>query len=113
MNENHKQTVGKLIGMYCKKRHAAKGTLCNDCSELLEYANLRLEKCVFGNNKPECKHCPVHCYKPVMRDKIKVVMRFVGPRLMFYDPAMFVKYISGKVGKSKVVPLPSKKRKEV
>ena len=110
MNENHKETVGKLITIYCKKNHTNKDQLCDDCSKLLNYANLRLEKCIYGNNKPECKHCPVHCYKPIMRDKIKEVMRFVGPRLMFYDPIMFVKYISVKIGKRKNIPIPQKRK---
>ncbi len=28
------------------------------------YADKRLDKCVFGENKPACKQCPVHCYQP-------------------------------------------------
>ena len=28
------------------------------------YADKRLDKCVFGEEKPACKQCPVHCYQP-------------------------------------------------
>ena len=34
--------------------------------------------------KTFCSNCKVHCYKPEMRKKIRAVMRFSGPRMIFY-----------------------------
>ena len=47
---------------------------------------MRLDGCKFGNDKPACKRCPIHYYKPEMREKIRSVMRWAGPRMMIYDP---------------------------
>ena len=42
-------------------------SLCPACHELLTYARDRLNHCKFGNDKPTCKKCPVHCYRPDMK----------------------------------------------
>jgi hypothetical protein len=85
--EKEKRTIEKMVKLYCWKKHGVKkGELCNQCRELLNYAFARLDNCPFGENKPTCKKCPVHCYSPSMRVKIKEVMRFSGPRLLIYDP---------------------------
>ncbi|MFR0987431.1 MAG: nitrous oxide-stimulated promoter family protein [Frisingicoccus sp.] len=40
--------------------------------------------------KTFCVNCRVHCYKPDMRERIRVVMRFSGPRMIFYHPGLAV-----------------------
>jgi hypothetical protein len=82
-----KETIRKMIEIYCWKKHRQKrGELCGECTELLEYAMQRLDSCPFGERKPTCRKCPVHCYRPEMRKRIKEVMKFSGPRLLLYDP---------------------------
>lgn len=91
---NEKRVVEKMIRLYCrKKEHNAE--LCAGCSELLTYACQRLERCRFDDQKPSCKRCPVHCYKPEMRAKIREVMRFSGPRMMLYHPIAAIKHLLG------------------
>lgn len=82
---SEKTTVERMINLYCRKRHGNK-VLCPECEELKEYALKRLDKCTFGDDKPTCKECKVHCYKPEKRDKIRKIMRFSGPRMLLYDP---------------------------
>lgn len=93
MNEQEKQTVEKMIRIYCKHKHKPNGVLCDHCAQLLSYANLRLEKCTFGENKPTCEKCPVHCYKPVMRERIRQAMKYSGPRMIIYHPVLAVKHL--------------------
>lgn len=81
------EVVRFMIGLYCSGKHkTGKGELCKDCEELWQYVQLRRSKCPFGENKPFCSNCRIHCYKPDMREKIKEVMRYAGPRMMFYNP---------------------------
>jgi len=54
---------------------------CPECSDFLSYAIDRRLRCPL-DPKPACKHCPVHCYKPDMRQKVRDVMRFSGPALI-------------------------------
>ncbi|SFR06331.1 Nitrous oxide-stimulated promoter [Desulfoscipio geothermicus DSM 3669] len=84
--EIEKDTVKKMIHLYCKSKHGFKKQLCQDCQALLEYATERLEACKFGNAKPTCEKCTIHCYRPDMRDKVKKVMRFSGLRMIFVHP---------------------------
>lgn len=55
--------------------------LCPDCRELLLYACDRRLKCPL-EPKPTCKHCPVHCYRPGHRERVRAIMRFSGRHLL-------------------------------
>jgi len=86
------RTIDAMIGLYCRSHHK-KTVLCPDCSELRDYAQKRLEKCPFQEGKTACAKCPVHCYKPDMRKKVREVMRYSGPRMMYRYPAMAISHI--------------------
>ncbi len=85
----------EMICLYCRFKHkkSDKKALCPDCTELLDYALLRTEKCPFMATKSFCSKCKVHCYKVQMREKIRQVMKFSGPRMMFYFPLQAIKHI--------------------
>lgn len=74
-----------MVRYYCKKRHGADG-LCAECNALLDYSLARLDACRYGDEKPSCKRCPTHCYRPDMRSRIRSVMKFVGPRMIYLMP---------------------------
>ena len=80
--------IEKMIVMYCKAKHGADTKLCADCSALLAYARQRLAHCIFGEDKPVCAKCPVHCYRKRMRDRIIAVMRYAGPRMLYRHPVL-------------------------
>ena len=52
------------------------------------YANKRLEKCPFQEGKTTCGKCLIHCYKPAMKEKIRVVMQYAGPRMISRHPIL-------------------------
>lgn len=81
------EIVAQMVRIYCrqKEKHT---DLCPDCKELLQYAHARLSHCPFGEKKTTCRLCPVHCYKPDRRKKMQEVMRFAGPRMILYHPAI-------------------------
>ena len=43
--------------------------------------------------KTFCFNCRIHCYKPEMREKIRSVMRFSGPRMLLYHPIMAIRHV--------------------
>lgn len=90
--EEEKRTIEKIITLYCRKQEGNK-EMCQACTELLEYARTRLEHCKFGNNKSTCQKCPIHCYKPAMREKMQQVMRWAGPRMLLYHPIDAIKHL--------------------
>jgi hypothetical protein len=88
-----KNTVSIMIDFYCKRNHNTfNGLLCSECAELKIYANERLDKCTFGDNKPACSKCLVHCYKPIMREQIRKIMRYSGPRMIYAFPIHYIKH---------------------
>jgi hypothetical protein len=89
---DEKQTVENMIEYYCAKKHPTNEGLCPDCIQLLEYSHQRLDRCQFGENKPTCRKCTVHCYKPDMRKQIRAVMRYSGPRLMLRAPLVWIRH---------------------
>ena len=94
--EREKRTVGLMIAMYCKHNHNSQKDLCAECRELTEFANTRIDKCIFQEDKPVCSECEVHCYRKDMRDKIKQVMRFAGPRMMYQHPILGIRHLIDK-----------------
>ena len=101
--EQEKKTVRQMVEIYCHgKNHVSKG-LCEECAALLDYAYQRLDHCKFlnessgkaerGENKPTCKKCPIHCYKPDMKEKMREAMRYAGPRMMWYHPVEAIRHL--------------------
>lgn len=84
-----------MIEMYCRHHHSATG-LCEDCSELYDYAEKRILECRYGFEKPACSECPVHCYKPEYRERIRRLMRYSGPRMMLRHPYYAVMHLIDK-----------------
>lgn len=91
--EKEKELVSQMIALYCKKKHRGRRGLCAECAELDAYAQQRSAKCPFMETKTFCSNCKVHCYKPVMREKIREVMRFSGPRMIFHHPITAVRHV--------------------
>jgi hypothetical protein len=87
MAREHK-TVEATIHVYCRGNHGTGRTLCSDCTELLDYARERLDRCPFQESKTTCAKCPVHCYRPAMRERIRAVMRYAGPRMLWRHPVL-------------------------
>lgn len=87
MIEKERRTVEFMIKYYCRRKHK-KVEICQDCSDLLKYIEGRLNKCMYEERKPVCKSCKTHCYSKLNREKIREVMRFTGPRMIFVNPPM-------------------------
>jgi hypothetical protein len=86
------KTMEVMVRIHCRDHHAPVNGICVECQQLLDYANVRLDRCRFGAEKPTCANCPVHCYQPVRREQIKVVMRYAGPRMMWEHPVMSLRH---------------------
>jgi hypothetical protein len=86
-----RKTAEIMISLFCGFNHSQ--SECSDCRRLLNYVLERLEKCPFQEAKPTCAKCSVHCYKPEMREKIREVMRFSGPRMLYHHPILAVQHL--------------------
>jgi len=91
--KRERKTVEVMIRYYCKKKHSEEEDLCEYCTELMDYAFKRLQECPFQENKTICAKCPVHCYKPSLRAKIREVMRYSGPRMIYKHPYLAIRHL--------------------
>jgi len=88
------RTIAEMIAMYCRDHHGEE--VARDpggCAELMAYARLRLEKCRYGADKPTCAKCTTHCYKPALRERVREVMRYSGPRMLKRHPVLAVAHL--------------------
>ena len=90
--EREKQTVEQMIRLYCRHKEGHR-ELCPSCRELLAYAHARLSRCRFGEGKPTCRLCPIHCYKPEMKERMRLVMRYAGPLMLLYHPIAALRHL--------------------
>jgi len=86
--ERERRTVEAMITLYCRAHHRPMAGRCADCEALAAYAQQRLARCRFGAQKPTCGRCPIHCYAPAMRERIRAVMRYAGPRMLWHHPGL-------------------------
>ena len=86
-------TVTAMVRIFCAGRHGVRGGLCPECDELRAYAMSRLARCPFGQDKPTCANCHIHCYKPQLRDRIREVMRYAGPRMLWRHPVLAIRHL--------------------
>jgi len=100
------KTIEVMINMYCAAHHDGIPR-CADCNDLFDYAQRRLQRCVFGDAKPNCAKCVVHCYTRDMREKIRVVMRWAGPRMLLRHPVLGIRHL---LADRKPIPLLPNKR---
>ena len=118
--EREQEIVSQMIALYCKGNHSAhrsvslrerggemrqvrealrerdsgeRRDLCPECAELEAYAHARSERCPFMEEKTFCSNCTVHCYRPEMRERIRTVMRYAGPRMFFHHPVMAIRHM--------------------
>ena len=54
---------------------------CPECWSFLNYAISRRLQCPL-EDKPTCKHCHIHCYRPGHRDRVREIMRYSGKKLL-------------------------------
>ena len=87
-----KAVVEQMIRLYCRN-HEGHTELCPSCQELLDYAHSRLDRCRYGEEKTTCKKCPTHCYRPEMKEEIRTVMRWSGPRMILYHPIAAIRHL--------------------
>lgn len=91
------KTVHGMLQIYCKSHHPSeiKGEngLCEACHALQNYAEVRLDRCPYGQHKPTCNRCPIHCYKPEPKAQMRAVMRYAGPRMLLHHPILAVRHL--------------------
>jgi len=105
------RTIGAMLHIWCEAHpfhvRARCGELCAECEGLFEYASYRLFKCPYGEEKPTCKKCPIHCYTKDKREQMHEVMRFAGPRMLVRHPVLAIRHLLDEKREAPLLKKPS------
>ncbi len=101
-----KATLKAMVQIYCRGHHIGwspfrlrrkgengRDRLCTECRNLLDYGTERLDRCPCASAKGPCAQCTIHCYKVEMRQRVREVMRYAGPRMLSRHPILAVGHI--------------------
>lgn len=88
-----RRTVTVIIDMFCRHHHAVDAGRCADCGALHDYAMERIGRCPYGEDKPTCANCPIHCYRKAMRQEMRRVMAWSGPRMLKRHPILAILHV--------------------
>lgn len=88
-----KDIVEKMMIIFCREKHGCRDELCHDCQELLDYAFNRIDKCPIMETKTFCSVCKTHCFSNEMRERIKLIMKYSGRRMLFSHPVLAIKHL--------------------
>jgi len=86
-------TIRAMLRIACRERHGTTAGLCAECAALADYAARRLAHCPYGEDKPTCVNCRIHCYGKRQRDEVRATMRYAGPRMLLRHPYLAVMHI--------------------
>ena len=88
------KTVRCMIEIYCRGNHnTKKGELCQECQDVMTYAESRVQHCPHMTHKTFCAMCKTHCYAPTYREKVRQIMRYSGPRMLWRSPIMTIRHL--------------------
>jgi hypothetical protein len=90
------KTLEAMTALYCRAHHGGGDALCEECAELMRYAAKRLAVCPYGETKPVCTKCQIHCYGPAPRERVRVIMRESGPKMLLRHPLLAIGHILDK-----------------
>lgn len=88
-----KKVVAQMIRLYCRCKEGNRA-VCDSCRQL-QSTLLPVGPWPFGERKPACRNCKVHCYKPEMRERMRRVMHYAGPRMLWHYPWDAIRHLFG------------------
>lgn len=90
-----KETVDCMIGIYCRGVHRDEGG--ENSARRAAAAGVRRSSHGkmprFMETKTFCSACKVHCYSKEMQEKIREVMKYAGPRMLFVHPLLAIRHV--------------------
>ena len=79
--DHHTTEIKPLLDLPEQLASLERYPCCAPCREFLTYAIERRLNCPL-EERPVCKHCQVHCYRPDYREKVREIMRYSGKALI-------------------------------
>ena len=94
------EAMGRI---FCKAHHSGEKDpygLCPSCRETVEATLVRTAVCPYGH-EGNCQDCDIHCQRGEAQERIREIMRYAAPRMVFRHPLMTAEYLRRKAAKRK------------
>jgi len=88
-----KKIIEAMVRIYCKNHHGSKGKLCPECSELFDYAKMRLDRCPFQEKKYMRQVLSTLLPASDGRKSEGVLMKYSGPRMLLHHPGRAIYHL--------------------
>lgn len=96
LSERDRATLEAIGSIYCRRHHrdiVKDGTgLCASCREAVEATLERAQSCPNGH-RDNCQDCSVKCQRGEGQQRIREIMRYAAPRMLFRHPLMTFVYL--------------------
>lgn len=93
------KTLEAIGRIYCKAHHQGteqdEAGLCPSCREAVESTFARAANCP-NHQTNNCEDCEVKCQRGDAQKRIKQIMRYSAPRMIFCHPLMTLEYLRKK-----------------
>lgn len=97
--DKDRRTLEAIGSIYCRGHHpgVAKDTggLCPACRGTIEQTLDRAAACPYGHGH-NCEDCETHCQRGEAQQRIKAIMAYAAPRMVFRHPLMTLEYLKKK-----------------
>lgn len=90
---NEISVIITMIDIFYKNKKHKNQYTSTEIEELKNYCKSRVDNCPVILEKSFCSSCKIHCYDEEHRALIKKVMKYSGPRMIYYHPILLVKHL--------------------
>lgn len=87
------EVINKMIDIFYKNKNHKEEYTNTEIDQLKDYCSSKIYNCPVILEKTFCSSCKIHCYDKDQRDLIKKVMKYSGPRMLFYHPVLLIKHL--------------------
>ena len=90
------KTLEAMARIYCSKWHAASAKdaagVCEECRTAVEATFNRADACPY-DHAHNCQDCTTKCQRGENQERIKQIMRYAAPRMIYRHPLMTFEYL--------------------
>lgn len=98
--DKDRKTLEAIGLIYCRAHHESaskdEAGLCPSCREAVDATLERAQNCP-NDHDGNCQDCDIKCQRGEAQERIKRIMRYSAPRMLFRHPLMTFEYLRKKL----------------
>lgn len=91
--EKERRLLSCMVAYYCRKNHGNRVRLCPECADVDRFIRQRCH-CPRQEATRLCRSCPAQCGRPELKEKLRRMVRYACPRMLFRHPVTVSRYVA-------------------